>query len=247
MKKKTSVLFKVFKFFVKVFSPKMQLKGIENLPKDEPTIIVGNHCQMYGPIACEVYLPDNAYIWCAGQMMRLKDVPQYAFEDFWSQKPKWTHPFYKILAYVIAPMSVCVFNNARTIAVYRDARIMSTFRETLDYLNKGISIVIFPEHDVKHNNIVYDFQKNFIDIAKLYYGKTKKAITFTPMYIAPNLKEVHFGKPIIYNPDNHKEEKDRICQELMEDITSIAKELPMHTVVPYRNIPKKLYPKNRGE
>ena len=84
-KKKTSVFFKVFKFGVKLFYGKMEIIGLENLPKNN-TIIVANHCQTNGPIAGELFMPDNCYIWCAGEMMNVKEVPQYAFSDFWSQK-----------------------------------------------------------------------------------------------------------------------------------------------------------------
>ena len=82
--KKPSVLFKIIKWLVKVFYPKTSVEGSENLP-DEPVIIVGNHCQMNGPIVGELYVPGEPYIWCAGEMMHLKDVPEYAFRDFWSQ------------------------------------------------------------------------------------------------------------------------------------------------------------------
>ena len=105
--KKTSALFRFIKWCVKLFYPKTQVEGVENLP-DEPVIIVGNHCQMNGPIVGELYVPGEPYIWCAGEMMHLKDVPEYAFRDFWSQKPKWTHPGYKLLSYIIAPLSVCL-------------------------------------------------------------------------------------------------------------------------------------------
>lgn len=40
------------------------------------------------------------------------------------------------------------------------------------------------------------------------------------------------------------EERKRICDALMDDITAMALSLPEHTVVPYPNIPKKQYPKN---
>ena len=36
----------------------------------------------------------------------------------------------------------------------------------------------------------------------------------------------------------------RICAGLMDRITAMAAALPPHTVVPYRNIPKRDYPKN---
>ena len=89
--KKESLLYRLIKAAVKLFYPKMKVLGLENLP-DEPCIIVGNHTQMNGPICAELYCPGKHYVWCAGEMMKLKEVPGYAFSDFWSQKPKWIQP-----------------------------------------------------------------------------------------------------------------------------------------------------------
>lgn len=242
--KKISPLFKVIKWLIWLFYPKMKVEGYENLP-DEPVIIVGNHTQMNGPIACELYFPGNRYTWCAGQMMKVKDVPAYAFKDFWSQKQAYTHPFYKLLSYIIAPLAAFIFTNANTIAVYRDSRILSTFRTTLKKLEEGAQIVIFPEHDVKYNNIVYEFQDKFIDVAKLYHKKTGNELVFVPLYIAPKLKKMYLGKPIRFSSDTPiEEERKRICDYLMKEITDIARGLPEHIVIPYRNIPKKYYPTN---
>ena len=242
--KKTSLLFRVTKWLVRVFYIKYEVEGLENLP-DEPCIVVGNHTQMHGPLASELYFPGHSYTWCAGQMMNLKEVPEYAFTDFWSQKPQYTHPVYKLLSYLIAPLAVCIFNNANTIGVYRDGRIITTFKETVKRLNEGASVVIFPEHDVKYNNIVYEFQEGFVDIARLYYRRTGKELAFVPLYIAPKLHKMYLGKPIRFNSAAPKgEEPKRICEYLMDEITQMARSLPEHTVIPYRNIPKKYYPSN---
>ena len=242
--RKVSPVYKVIKWLVKVFYPKIEVVGVDNLP-DEPVMVVGNHTQMNGPIACELYFPGNRYTWCAGEMMHLKDVPAYAYKDFWSNKPKYIRWFYKLLSYIIAPLSVCVFNNAQTIGVYHDARIISTFKQTVQRLQEGSSVVIFPEHDVPHNHIICQFQDKFIDIAKLYYKRTKKELAFVPLYIAPTLKKMYLGKPIRFCAANPmEEERTRICEYLMKEITEIAISLPEHTVVPYNNVPKKDYPSN---
>lgn len=242
--KKTSVLYRFIKWLVWLFYPKLEVVGEENLPP-EPAILVGNHAQMNGPIAAELYCPGDHYTWCIGQMMHLKEVPAYAYQDFWSGKPRWSRPFYKLLSYIIAPLSVCIFNNANTIGVYRDARILSTFKNTVKRLREGNHVVIFPEDGGEYNHILCTFQDKFIDIAKLYYKKTGKELSFVPMYLAPKLKKLYLGKPISFRAAAPmEEERSRISHYLMKEITEMAVALPEHTVVPYHNIPRKYYPSN---
>ena len=243
--KQVSLLYKIIKGLVRIFYRKMKVVGLENLP-EKNAIIVGNHTQMNGPICGELFMPENCYTWCAGEMMHLKEVPAYAFSDFWSQKPKCLQPFYRFLSYLIALLAACIFTNARTIAVYRDMRIMSTFKETLKTLENGRNVLIFPEKDEKYNNILYTFQENFINVAKLYYKKTGISLIFVPMYIAPKLNSMYIGKGIRFESINKiEEERKRISDYLSDEITKIARELPEHTVIPYRNIPRKYYLSNK--
>ena len=108
-------------------------------------------------------------------------------------------------------------------------------------------MLIFPEKDEKYNNILYKFQDKFIDVAKLYYKKTGIELNFVPMYIAPKMKKAYIGEGITFNSQNPiEEERKRICNYLSDEITRIARELPEHIVVPYRNIPKKYYLTNKA-
>ena len=232
---------------VRLFYRKPEIVGAENLP-DGPCIVVGNHSQMNGPIVAELYLPGPRAIWCAGEMMHLKEVPAYAYRDFWSKKPKAVRWFYRLLSYAIAPLSVCVFNNARCIGVYHDMRTATTLRQTLAALREGKRIVIFPEHDVPHNDIVCDFQDRFIDLARMYRHQNGVAPAFVPMYVAPALRRTFLGRPILWNPDAPADgERLRVKNALMDAITDLALAQPAHRVVPYLNVPKKLYPMSRPD
>lgn len=237
-------VFRLIRGLVWLFYPRMKLEGLDKLPA-EPCVVVANHCQMNGPICGELYFPGERAIWCAGQMMELKEVPDYAYADFWSAKPRSVRWLYRILSYIIAPVSVCVFNNAYTIPVYRDGRVVSTFRRTMYALLEGKNVIVFPEHAVPHNNIINDFQDKFIDVARLYYKKAHKPLTFVPMYIAPELKTMALGEPIVYDPCAEGADRRTICRHLMNEITALALTLPEHTVVPYSNLPRKLYPRSR--
>ncbi len=246
-RRKDYFLYRIIRWLVWLFYPKMQVQGEENLPEGE-AVIVANHCQMNGPICSELYCPGKHYTWCAGQMMKLKEVPQYAYRDFWQGKPKAVRWFYKLLSYVIAPISVCIFNNVNTVAVYHDSRVISTFKATVKHLEEGARVVILPETDAPGNGILTPFQDKFIDVARLYYKRTGKCLSFVPMYIAPNLKKMYFGKPVTFSPDAPMEaERSRICAYLHGQITAIARALPEHKVVPYLNVSRKCYPSNKEE
>ena len=244
MEKGPSPLYRFIKRILRLVYPTPAFEGLENLP-NEPALIVSNHAQMHGPILFELYLPGTHYIWCAEQMMHRKEVAEYAYRDFWSQKPSSVRWLYKIAAHLIVPLAVLIFNNANTIPVYWDSRIVKTFRLTMEKLAEGANVVIFPEHDAKGNHIVYDFQQGFVDVARLYYKRTGQALSFVPAYAAPALKKVVIGRPVRFSPEAPTEqERARILEYLSEEITRMARALPRHRVVPYRNIPKKDYPMN---
>lgn len=238
------LVYRLLRWVVRLFYPRTVVTGAEHLPA-QGCVIVGNHAKMNGPIISELYLPGAPRIWCAAQMMELKAVPSYAYSDFWRKKPLYIRWAYRLASYLIAPFSVCVFNNAHTIPVYHDRRLVSTFRQTIEFLEQGTNVVVFPECPKAYNHIVNQFQDRFIDVAKPYYTRTGNCLSFVPMYVAPHLKTVVLGHPVTYCPDRPMaEERQRICQCLMEEITKMAQELPRHTVVPYNNIPKKRYPTN---
>ena len=76
-----------------------------------------------------------------------------------------------------------------------------TFKDTVRELCDGNHIIIFPECPTEYNNIVNEFQDKFIDVARLYYKRSGKCISFVPMYNAVRLKKVLLGKPIKFDPN----------------------------------------------
>ena len=241
---KSPLLYRLIAGTIRKVSPKYTLYGAENLPQ-EPCVLVGNHCQMYGPVAAEFYMPRPHYTWCIGEMMNRKEVPAYAQKDFWSLKPAKAQWFYRLLSHLIAGPFSYVLSHAHTIPVYRDTRVMTTFRKSMERLKEGADVVIFPEKNEPYNAVLCRFQEHFADLARLYFRRTGTALYFVPMYTAPRLNSIHFGEPVRFNPEAaDEEERKRICEALLASITAMAKSLPQHTVIPYLNIPKDRYPLN---
>ena len=229
---------------VRRLTPEYTLYGTEKLP-ETPCVFIGNHCLMYGPIAGEIYMPRPHYVWCVGEMMNRKELPDYAYQDFWPEKPGMTRRFYRFLCFLIAPLASFVLNHAHTIPVYHDMRITTTIRQSIACLQNGMDLAIFPEKHEPYNGILWQFHEHFPDLARLYHKKTGSSVHFVPMYIAPKLKGIWFGDPVLYDPDKpYNEEKKRIRGLMMDAITDMATALPPHKVVPYVNIPERLYPMN---
>lgn len=240
---KQSFFFGILKAIVAKLFTKYTVEGLENMP-EEPAIYISNHAQAHGPIAMQLYFPKNKSIWCIGEMMDMKTVPNYAYKDFWSFKPKKVKWFFRIISYLMAPLCQYIFKRADALAVYKDARIISTFKETVSKLEQGKDIVIFPECPTLYNDIVNEFQDKFVDVAKLYYKRTGKNVRFVPTYVGG--EKIVFGKAYTYNNDiSIDEQRKQVCDYLKEEITKLAKELPTHKVIPYLNIGKENYKNNK--
>ena len=178
--------------------------------------------------------------------MSLREVPAYAYRDFWSEKPRLLRPFFRLASYVIAPLSVIIFNNADCIGVYRDSRVISTFRQTAACLREGRRVIIFPEKAEPGEGFLYAFQEGFVDCARAYCRQTGQGISFVPLYVAPQLHAMYLGDPVPFDPAAPiAQERQRICREMRAGILALARALPEHRVVPYRNIPKRDYPSSR--
>lgn len=236
--KKKGLFFRFLSRIVSLFYKKCQIIDEQNIPT-EPCIFIGNHAKIHGPLNGQLYFPKNKLIWCDGPMMVRKEFPEYAYNNFWGGKP---NVLCKMFANILAPLITYVFRNADALPVYRDMRIMKTYKASTDALEKGVNVVIFPECPDLYNEITNQFNEYFVDTARFYYKHTGKEVLFTPFYYSKYLKKMVFGKPIRYDSNVAIEEQRKsISKYLMEEITTLAKSLPAHKVIPFNNVPKKEY------
>lgn len=244
MNSRKNGFYTILKKITKIFYNNWQFQGLSNIPR-EPSVIVGNHSQIYGPIVAELLFPYPKCTWCTAEVMSTKEFPDYAMRDFFIYKNNKFRWFYRLVSKIIAKPLSYIFNNADALPVYKDSRIIFTFKKSISQLEQNKHLIIFPEKHSKYNQIINEFHTNFIDLARLYYKKTKKNLSFVPMYIAPKLKKVVFGEKIQFNPDvEFNIHKQQINDYIKNTITSLAKELPVHTVIPYLNVSKKEYLKS---
>lgn len=239
MKKKNKPLFyRMCYRLIKFFYLKYEVVGEVKKPG---SVIVANHAQVHGPLGYYFYFPGKKKIWVIGEMFNRKEVTEYAMEDFWRHKSKYTKWLYKLFSITIfAPIGSYLFNAADTIPVYKDGRLRLTIRKTIETLDEEKNVIIFPEYREPYNDIVNKFQLHFVDAVKSYKKKTGRNLYFYPTYICRDLKKILIGEPILFDEHNNiEDERNRIISYLQDEITNLALTLPRHQVIPYVNNKKK--------
>lgn len=240
--KKKRLFFRFIAFWVRRFYRRSEFIGLENIP-NEPCVFLGNHSQMHTPVMAECYFPVNKLTWCDAPMFDKKEMKAYAYRVFWGDNPTW---FQRFLAKILCPLVAYIMNNADALPVYRDMRVVKTYKFSVDELEKGNSIVILPECPDEHNEIINKLNEYFVDVARFYFKRTAKELYFTPFYYAPKLKKTVIGKPIKFDTTvDIEQERKRICDYTINEISSIAKTLPSHVVIPFNTVPKQQYKKSK--
>ena len=141
---------------------------------------------------------------------------------------RWKRP----LINLISPLLVWVFNSLEAIPVYRGQpkELMRTFRETLNAMQAGDNILVFPENAENHapgeggyaREGVGQLYTGFAMIAPMYYAKTHKRAVFVPIYASRKHRTLTIGQGVVYDPDNNATaEKLRIVDALLDSMQAM--------------------------
>jgi 1-acyl-sn-glycerol-3-phosphate acyltransferase len=199
------------------------LLGAENLPEHGPAVFISNHLGAIGPIAVGASVPVQLHFWIHADMLDPQLAPDYLRRDFVEGQLHLPQPFSGWLATVISRINVPLLSAVGGIPVYHtpDGRL-KTFQLSLDLLEQGKYILIFPEDpelplDARYH--MAPFQKGFARLGELFYGRTKQILPFYPLAVHGESMTVRVGKPGRYNPiSNPASERTRIKSLLEQAI-----------------------------
>lgn len=171
---------------------------------DDPCIFLANHIGALGPIYMALTFPlaNRVAIWCNEGVMDEKQMVEYVRHDWWWRPESKLAPLYNVtLPYIAAAIVPKVLRSAPTIAVCRDARIMTTMRKSLAALKEGKHIVIFPEKPNGFDSHEEHLQMGWLNLATMYKRATGKDIKLVPVHIDQKEHVFRVGKGITVDPD----------------------------------------------
>lgn len=212
----------------------------EEQPDAEPAVFVCNHSAVRGPVMMTLDFKRKHQTWTVSHALDSKQAVNFAFHDIFfgnSRRCKW---FWRLLSRIVAKLLPPLLYYSDTIPVYHDKNIVKTFKQSVKALSDGEDLVIFAESPKRFSEYICELQPGFIDIARLYYRKSKKAIKFYPVYLEKKNAVISVGKPIVYDPEQPlDEQRGVIAAYLRDNIDRLARALPEHKPVPF--LPERWY------
>lgn len=219
------LFFGIVVLFAKIFL-RCKVYGKENVKKDdEARVFIFNHYELYGPVAMYIRFPYKNRPWIIDKMMYPEFIEKQMslmIMNNYKKVPKWLKRF---VILCIKNLVVFVMNFVGGIPVSREnfRDNLKTMKISTETLEKGKSLAIFPEKLYVREG-VGEFQSGFEHIAKYYYQKTGKRISFYPVFVSKINRAMYVEKPIIFNPENDtNSEKEKIVNYLRDSMIELYK------------------------
>lgn len=180
------------------------LLGAENLPERGPAVFVSNHLGALGPIAVGASIPLRLHAWIHASTLDPHLAPDYLRRDFVEPQLHIPPPFSLWLAHVISKIHIPLLRAVGGIPVYHTpAGLLETFRLSVDLLEQGNFLLIFPENPdlpLDPRFQMTPFKKGFARLGELFYERTGRSLSFYPLAVHARSLTVRVGSPVRYNP-----------------------------------------------
>ena len=181
-------------------------------------VIVCNHEGTDSPMAWEMYSGKAVSFWGAYQMNSgLRKMYPYHSKVYFHQKKGWNLFGARMFCLIASPLTNMFYKGLHVISTYPDVRFTKTISESLETLEQGRNIVIFPE---KSDNGYQATLEGFHGGVALFLQasmKKGKDISVFPSYFNKEKNICIVGNSVKYSElKNGVENKEEVAQKLCD-------------------------------
>ena len=163
-------------------------------------LILSNHEGTDAPISLEMYLDRPLRMWGAHEMNSgLVKMYKYQTRVYYHQRKHWNLHLARLFCLLASPLTNLFYKGFDLISTYRDGRFLKTIRESMEALDNGDNIVVFPEDATEGYKAELDgFFQGFVALAETAYKKGKDLPIFVSYYQKSKRTYV-FDAPVKYS------------------------------------------------
>ena len=180
-----------------------ELRGRDNLPDQGPAVLVANHAGALGPIALCVSLRPRLYPWVISDMLDPNLAAPYLRRDFTTRELGLSGWPSMTVSRVLAGIAVCLLQTIECIPVWSGKKVLSTYRLSSDYLERGRILLIFPEDPSRPPHAetgMRPFKPGFARLGRLHYFRTGQRLIFLPVAVWRPNHTLEVGPPRTFDP-----------------------------------------------
>lgn len=228
--KKYGFVYKSLRGFLRFITPRFE---VEPLPEyDGPVVYVSHHQNLKGPYYIHLWMTEYYFMrtWVFGNLYYQEACYDHYVNYTFTERYGWPEWLAKAVAYPASYYVSALMKSGRGIPVYRKSRkIINTFKETAEAMEKGEDILIFPDVDYSSDeDEVSDIYQGFLNIEKYYYRNTGRHVNFVPLLAVEDSRKIVNGPPVRFEEgiDFIDQRADK-AKELQETMNQLLKENSM--------------------
>lgn len=193
---------------------------------EEPVVFVSNHYEIFGPLAMVTSLPLKYRFWSNSIILEPTKHVESMAGDARRAIPVLTLGGARRLLKAITPIWEKAIRRFEPIPVYKQdvGRQRASIRDSVEYMCRGDSIVLFPETAIPHysDGSVTEFHRSFGLIGEYYRRRTGALAAFCPVYVDKKRRRIDFGEIVRYGLGEAVAECERISGEVRRRILEMA-------------------------
>jgi hypothetical protein len=198
-RKRKHPIFDCVKKFLRLFKKKPKFIYLGE-KVNEPSLILSNHVGSSGPLTWELYPEFPFRFWGTYEMnSSLPTLYKYLSKDYFHGKMHWPLWISRIFCVIAGPIVYCFYKGLELISTYPDARLKKTINTSIEVIEDGNNIIIFPEDSsVGYFDKLTKFFSGFLVLAERCFRRGKDLPIFIA-YFSKKDKKVVIDRPIRYS------------------------------------------------
>lgn len=189
------------------------------------SVILSNHEGTDGPMSLEMYCDKPIRMWGASEMNSgLIKMYKYQTRVYYHEKKHWNLHLARLFCLIASPLTNLFYKGLNLISTYRDARLRTTIKESIEVLKNGENIVIYPEvSDKGYLEELEGFHPGFVVLAEACKRKNMDLQIFVS-YFRKKDRLFIVDKPILYSElSKNGESKEEISKRLCDRCNELGK------------------------
>ena len=216
--------FEVLKKIMRLFKKKTDFVYLGKVP-EKNTIILSNHVGTSAPLAWELYEDIPFRFWGASEMNSgLIPLYKYQTKVYYHEKKHWNIHLARLFCIIASPLTNLFYKGLNLISTYRDMRFRTTISESIETLNSGKNIIIFPEiSDKGYLDELEGFHQGFLMLASICHKKNMD-LDICVAYYRKNERKYVVGESMkLYELFNSGLSRDEMAAMLCERCNELGR------------------------